>query len=369
MTDKDGHTIEITTKEPIPYLPQLLTDYTTGIMHPDAFNADGEAVRVIGTGPYEVVEWVKDEHATLTRFAGYWGGVPRIDTVNLLRIPDPHTRATMVRTGELDIARGIPIADAQAMLVDSDIEVIVTPQTRYRVIYLNNSAPPFDDVRVRKAVNHAIDREALVEYVLDGYGTVAQGPFLPALPWGNPDIQGYAYDPDKAKALLREAGQENLTFSLCTYSSRPSLPLIAQAVQAQLADIGVTVDLQVGEYSACKKAVSERTHQAVMIARGPLYGGYDPTTLYASDYSTGGGFNWSIYHNVGFDDRLAEAQATDDAATRYALCQQLEQTLVDEAVGVFLNYYVGLDAVRKNVTGFAPHPLEMGSPMHVLDIH
>ena len=106
-----------------------------------------------------------------------------------------------------------------------------------------------------------------------------------------------------------------------------------------------------------------------MIARGPVYGGYDPTTLYASDYSTDGGFNWSIYHDSDFDARLAEAQATDDTATRYALCQELEQILVDEAVNVFLNYYVGLDAVRKNVSGFTPHRLEMGSPMHFLDVH
>jgi peptide/nickel transport system substrate-binding protein len=360
--------IQITTAQHIPYLPQLFTDYTTGIMHADAFNADGEATTVIGTGPFKMIEWVKDEYATLHKFADYWGGEPHIDIINLLRIPDLHTRATMVKTGELDIARGIALTDAKAMMNDPNIVIMVTPQTRYRVIYFNNSAPPFDDVRVRKAINYAIDREALVEYVLEGYGSVAQGVFLPTLPWGNPDLKGYNYDPDAAKALLKEAGQEDLTFTLCSYTSRPSLPLIAQAVQAQLAEIGVTVELEVGEYSACQKAVSDLTHEAVLIARGPLYGGYDPTTLYASDYASDGGYNWSIYRNPEFDALLSQAQATDDPDTRYTLSQELEKLVVDEAVDVFLSYYVGIDAVRANVTGFTPHRLEMGSPMHLLDI-
>ena len=168
--------------------------------------------------------------------------------------------------------------------------------------------------------------------------------------------------------LLKDAGMENLSFSLCTYTSRPTLPLVAQAVQAQLAEIGVTVDLQVGEYSACKKLVTDNTHEAILIARGPVYGGYEPTTLYASDYSCEGNFNWSVYCNPDFDARLAEAQATDDTAARYAISKDLEQMLVDEAANVWLNYYVGLDGYRSNVSGFMPHRLEMGPPMHLIDI-
>ena len=367
-TAKDEFTLQITTLDPAPFLPHLFMNYTTGIMHPDAFGADGVATEVIGTGPYQVIEWVKDEHATLEKFAGYWAAEPKIDTINLLRIPDPHTRATMVRTGELDIAEGIPIADAIDMEGDGNIQVFATPQTRFRVIYLNNSAPPFDDVRVRQAINYAIDRDAMVDYVLEGYGTVAQAPFLDTLPWGNPGIDGYTYDPDKAKQLLAEAGQEQLSFRMMTYSSRAELPLLAQAAQAQLAEIGVTVDLQVTEYSALKKAVSDQDFDALLIARGPLYGGYDPTALYSSDYTTDGSYNWSLYHNGEFDARLAEAQSNDDSAARYAICQELEQDLVDQAVNAFLNYYVGLDAVRSNVSGFKPHTLELGSPMHLLDI-
>ena len=365
---KDALTVEITTPEHVPYLPQLLTNYTTGIMAPEAFDAEGNATEVIGTGPYILVEWIKDEHATLTKNASYWGGMPKVDTINLLRIPDTHTRATMVTTGELDIAEGIPIADAIAMADDPNIVVIETPQTRYRVVYLNNSAPPFNDVRVRKALNYAVDRDAMVAYILEGYGSVAQGPFLPTLPWGNPDIKGYTYDLEAAKALLKDAGAENLTFNLCTYTSRAELPLLAQAYQAQLAEIGVTVNLEVGEYSACQKSVSDGTHEAILIARGPVYGGYDPMTLYASDYACDGNYNWSSHCDPEFDALLAEAQPVDDTATRYQYSQQIEQMLVDEAVNVFLNYYVGLVAVRSNVSGYVPHRLEMGSPMHLVDI-
>ena len=365
---KDEYTIEITTPTHCPFLPELFTNYTTAIMHEDAFDAEGNGIAVIGTGPYQYVEWVKDEYATLKKNSGYWGGEPKIDIVNLPRIKDVHTRGTMLRTGELDVARGLDIEDAKALQSESDIVIVETPQTRYRVIYFNNSQPPFDDVRVRKAINYAIDRDALVKYVLEGYSEAAQGPFLPTLPWGNPDIKGYGYDPDAAKALLKEAGQENLSFSICTYTSRPTLPLVAQAVQAQLADIGVTVDLQVGEYSACKKLVTDNTHEAILIARGPVYGGYEPTTLYASDYSCDGNFNWSVYCNPDFDALLAEAQATDDTEARYAISKDLEQMLVDEAANVWLNYYVGLDGHRSNVSGFMPHRLEMGPPMHLIDI-
>jgi len=365
---KGDYTIEITTKNRCSYLPQMFTNYTSGIMPAAAFDAEGNGIAVIGTGPFEYVEWIKDEYATLKKNPGYWGGEPKVDIVNLPRIKDVHTRATMLRTGELDIARGLDIEDAKALQSDSDIVITETPQTRYRVIYFNNSKPPFDDVRVRKAINYAIDREAIVKYILEGYGEVAQGPFLPTLPWGNPNLKGYNYDPDAAKALLKEAGQENLTFSLMTYSSRPTLPLVAQAVQAQLAEIGVTVDLQVGEYSACKKAVTDNAHDAILIARGPVYGGYEPTTLYASDYSSDGNYNWSVYSNPEFDALLKNAQATDDTEARYALSQELEQMLADDAVDAFLNYYVGLDGYRKNVTGFKAHRLEMGPPMQLIDI-
>jgi peptide/nickel transport system substrate-binding protein len=367
ITAIDEYTIEITTQKHEPYLPQLMTDYTMGIMAPEAFDGDGNPVEVIGTGPFVLVEWIQDEHATLMKFDDYWGDSPKVDRINLLRIPDPHTRATMIRTGELDIAEGMPVTDAISLAGESDIDVFEVPQTRYRVIYLNNSAPPFDDVRIRKAINYAIDRDALVEYILEGYGSVAQSPFLPTLPWGTNEIEGYSYDPDTAKALLEEAGAENLTFSLCTYTSRAELPLLAQAIQAQLAEIGVTAELEVGEYSACQKSVSDGTHEAVLIARGPLYGGYDPMTLYASDYACDGGYNWSSYCDPEFEALLSEAQVVDDLSKRYELSQDMEQFLVDKAVDVFLNYYVGIDATRSDVTGYIPHPLEMGSPLQLVD--
>ena len=119
---KDEYTIEITTPKHCPFLPALFTNYTTAIMHPDAFDAEGTGIAIIGTGPFQYVEWVKDEFATFKKNPGYWGGEPKIDILNLPRIKDVHTRATMLRTGELDIARGLGIEDAKALKSESDKE-------------------------------------------------------------------------------------------------------------------------------------------------------------------------------------------------------------------------------------------------------
>jgi len=360
----------IHTGAPDTLLPNRLSSVNTCILAPSAYKAGAEPSPFgTGTGPFILKEASQDS-LRLVKNKNYWGGLVNLDEVAWLLVPDGVVRAGMVRTGEADIADNIPIS--QVPILEKDTRVVVVKQLAPRTVglYLNISRRPFTDVRVRKAIQYAIDKKAIVATILEGIGQPAVGPFTPVeKAWLNSGLKGYPYDPQRAKALLAEAGYKpgDVKFALLTYPSRAELPPIAEAIQKMLKDVGIVADLQV------KPLVDDDAlagkFETLLLSRGHLLDVYDPEGFLTADYSCKGSYNLSHYCNPSVDGLLAQSRDANAPQTRYNLYRQVQSIIVDEdAVTVFVNHSVTLVAHSKKVLNYRPHPSHHYTVTAALDI-
>jgi peptide/nickel transport system substrate-binding protein len=243
----NAHTIEIHTKEPAPVLPGYLS-LSTAIMNKAWFAAKGAdfaARHANGTGPFRLIEWRKGDHVKLARFDEYWGGRPAIRAATFRGIPDANSRLLALKKGEADIVQDLPAELADEVKKTPGLRVSAVPSIRVHFMALRTDVKPFDDVRVRQAVNYAVDKEAITKQLLRGYARPLTQILTPDIFGYNPDVPGYPYDPQKAKALLREAG---LAKGFSTEMSAGALYAdIVEAVAANLRDVGIEATLRIEE--------------------------------------------------------------------------------------------------------------------------
>ena len=361
ITATDSATVTIQTSKPTPFMPAILADAKAVIYEPSSsFAGDGSLVTPIGTGPYKLAEYRLGDRRVLEAHGSYWGGAPSIADVQYLFVPQAQTRANMLRTGAADIARVIDPADFAALRSTSGVQVLTTGLPRVRLLWPNVQAGVTADVRVRRALAHAIDRQIIVDTVLENLGSVQTQIFRPDYPWGNPALTGVPFDQDAARTLLAEAGygpSSPLTFTLTTYASRSELSGLAQVLQQQWAEVGVQCELNVLNDDVLMSTQALRGElDMTLVARNPLFL-FDPQANFESDYTTNGTYNLSRY--TGLDEQILAAGTTVDATTRYATYRQLEQQIVEQDVAaIVLNSYLQLDGVRSNVSGYQPHPTD-----------
>ncbi|MCL0090326.1 ABC transporter substrate-binding protein, partial [Dehalococcoidia bacterium] len=198
----DKYTLRITTHEPFAPLIYHLSDPLMAIVSQDIEQGEIPA----GTGPFKFVEQQPGEYVVVERFADYWGGAAKLEKVTFRLIPDAMTRAMALEAGDIDVAVAITAVDALRLKETAGVKVATGEIHRTDFIKINCQQEPLNDARVRRAISYAIDREGIIEAVLEGIaGTPAATIFPPTLPWSNRDLQA-VYDLDKAKTLLAEAG-------------------------------------------------------------------------------------------------------------------------------------------------------------------
>jgi peptide/nickel transport system substrate-binding protein len=358
----DDYTVVITTADFDALLPNRLTSPTTGILAPQAYIAASGPIDPFGTstGPFILTKSVPEESLTVVKNPNYWGGPVNLDEVTVLLILDPQVRAGMLSTGEIDIDITIPNEQMPYLEANPELTIFRMQQPRTTTLYFNMVKPPFDNLLVRQAITHAIDKEGIVFATLEGVGTPAVGGFAPFEAWTNHDLTSYPYDPEKARQLLAEAGIEEgeLTISVWAYPSRANLPPTAVAIQDMLGKVGINVEVRVAQYDPLEADVWQGRHDMMLLSRGHVFDSYDPEAWFASDYSCTGSYNMSFFCDEEFDALLALARETSDLDTRYDIYRQLQQMLDDEAVGVFLNYTDATFGIRNTVLNFKAHPSE-----------
>ncbi|MFN8523902.1 MAG: ABC transporter substrate-binding protein [Chloroflexota bacterium] len=358
---EDALTVAVRATRPVPFLPAILADGKAVIYEPAAsFAADGSLITPVGTGPFRLADFRPGDRRVLEAHSAYWAGAPQLDEVQYLFVPQAQTRANMVRTGAADIARVISPADASTLQTLPSVQVLTTGLSRVRLLWFNVQRGVTADPVVRRALAHAIDRETMVQAVLENQGTLQPQLHRPEYPWGNPSLLGLRYDPVLATALLEQAGfgpSNPLAFTLTTYTSRPELPMMAQVIQEQLGRIGVRCELSVlNDDVAMSTAALRGELDALIVARNPLFL-FDPQANYESDYSTTGSYNLSRY--TGLDQQIAAAGMVTDPSDRFARYRVMEQQIIErDAATVVLSSYVQIDAVRVGVSGYQPHPTD-----------
>jgi peptide/nickel transport system substrate-binding protein len=353
--------VTMVTVEPDLLLPNRLVSASLGIMAPSAY-IDGTTLTDpfgTGTGPFVMSEFVPEQSAEVVRNDSYWGGSVALDGATILLVLDGDVRSTMLQTGEADIIDFVPIPQIPLLEANPDVTLIKIPQPRTRTMYLNNSSGPMADVNVRRALLHAIDKQALVDTILEGVGEAAAGPFSSTEGWVNPDLTADTYDPELAIELLAEAGygEDNpLSIRLWTYDSRAALPPMAIALQGMFRSVGVDSLIRIAQYGALSPEVLEGDFDIFIVSRGHALDSYDPEGFLSADFSCGGSFNLNIFCNETVDGMLAEARGLSDADARNELYRQIQQIVVDDEVAsIFLNYTEQIWGHNNRVLNYLPH--------------
>ncbi|MBS1302656.1 ABC transporter substrate-binding protein [Loktanella sp. SALINAS62] len=240
----DATTIDITTDPAQPILPLLMSTVT---VVPSETTMDAFLDTPIGTGPYTFDEYNVGQNITLSAYDGYWGETPAVTSATYVFRSDSAVRAAMVETGEADIAPSIALQDA----VSEDMDFSY-PNSETVYLRIDNGTAPLDDVRVRKAMNHAIDREAFVGTILADGTLLATGMTPPSTIGYNAELEPYSYDPDMARQLLEEAAADGVdTEAEITLVGRlnnfGNVLETMEAVTQMLQDVGLNVNLEMYE--------------------------------------------------------------------------------------------------------------------------
>ena len=255
VTAIDDSTVEFKLSAPYaPFLSNLA--YPTGlIVSPAAVKEYGKDFgrHPSGTGPFKFEEWESNTRVVVTRNEDYWDGAPSLEAVVYRPITDANTRVAEMLSGGIDLMVEVPPDNVAAFEEDDSFKVYEQAGPHVWFLILNAKEGPFADKRVRQAVNYAIDKKSLVENVLQGTAEVAAGPTPPAFAWAYDDsLEPYPYDPEKAKALLKEAGAEgaDLTFYVTEGGSGMLDPVpMGTAIQADLAKVGLNVKIKTYEWN------------------------------------------------------------------------------------------------------------------------
>jgi peptide/nickel transport system substrate-binding protein len=360
----DPLTVEFVLKEPRASFLAVLTAGAASIVSPTAVRKYGQdyALTPVGTGPFKYVSWERGQRVVLEKNPSYWRFSVKLDRVIYRPIVEDQARLTELLTGALDLIVGTP-PDYVGQL-EANPKVTLLKQVGAHVWYLgiNNQKKPFDDKRVRQALNYAVNKDAIVRDVLKGTGSLSVGPVLPKT-WGaDGGLKPYPYDPERAKKLLSEAGHPNgFTTTLWVPESGSGMQspvAMSTVIQSNLKAVGVNVSLQTMEWGAYLAKL--RSKEQELFALSWMAGNEDPDMvmypLLHSSQWTPNGPNRALYKNERFDEILHQARLTTDEKKRADLYRQAQRILVDDAPWIFVDHEIQTAAHAKRVQGFKLHP-------------
>ena len=355
-----SNVVRVTSVAPNVLVPYYVASPNTVILDPKAYAGPQIDPMGTGTGPFTMVKADLPQSYTLDRNASYWGGSVGLAGVEVRLVPKGDTRATLIQTGEAQIASSLPITSVPTLTADSNISVADAPLARTNTLYLNNQKAPLNDVRVRQAIQAAIDTDSLSKDVLEGSVVPASGPFAANAPYAPKGAAPVVRDVEKAKSLLTAAGiaPGTLTLGLWTYPSRPELPDVAVALQSMLKDAGINVEVRVADYAALEPDVLAGKFDMMIVSRSYLIDINDPAGYLASDYGCAGGYNLSHFCDKTLDSGLSQALANPDPSARNTFYASFAAKLEADAVDVFLYNPQEISAIDKHIQNYRIHPLE-----------
>jgi len=363
----DDSTVRVILKQPFGAFLFIMAHSAGAIVSPAAHQKWGKdlALHPVGTGPFKFVEWMKGDHVTMERNDGYWGGAPNLDRVVVKTVREDQARVLMLESGDADLIVNIPTEEIPRLRKDARFTIEASPTARALFIAINVKKKPFDDVRVRQALNYAVNRDAIVKELFQNNAQVVASHVSP-LQNGYAQLAGYPYDPKKSKELLAQAGQPALKVKLWSPKGRFVKDYeLAQAVQQDLAAVGVEATLSTmewGAYLAATKTPAEQTPRELFLL------GWSPSTgearwgtfpiLHSSQLAPKGD-NRGFFVSRGLDEAIDKATLATTDQARLGALREAQQIAIKEAPYIFLispNMIVG---TSKKVRGVMNLPLEL----------
>jgi len=351
----DEHTIRIGTREPFAPILANLGHSTAFIVNEKAVTdlGDDYGQNPVGTGPFMFENWDFGSRIELVKNNEYHREIPLIAGIQFQVISEASSRLIELETGQIDIAFNVSPNDVPRIEDHDELTLLRRINLATTYIGLNVQAEPFNDVRVRQAMNYAVNTELIIDTILEGVGAPAIGPMGSNIPGSATDLEGYDYNPERAMELLAEAGFED-GFTATVWVDDDSTRIdIATALAAQLREVGVDINIQILEWAAFLDYVSEGNHDMFIMGLTTVTG--DPDyALYPLFHSSqhGAAGNRTFFTNNQVDELLELARQVFDDEERAVYYRELQKLIIEEAPWIFLNEGEALIATRSNVHGY-----------------
>jgi len=366
----DAHTIKITLNNPeAPFIANLAMQFA-GIQSKEyaiAMLKAGTPERIdqdpIGTGPFQLVQYQKDAIIRFKAFPQYWAGKAKIDDLIFSITPDASVRWAKLQKGECHVMPYPNPADLDSMRKDPNVVVQEQPGLNIGYLAYNTTKKPFDDVRVRKAINMAIDKKAIVSAVYLSTGIAATNPIPPGQWSYNKAIKDDAFNPTEAKKMLATAGYPN-GFSTDLWAMpvqrpyNPNAKRIAELMQADLAKIGVKAEIKSFEWGEYRKRMQNGEHQMGMLGWTGDNGDPDNflNTLLGCASAKSNGSNVAKFCHKPFDDLVLKAKQVTNPAERTKLYEKAQVVFKEQAPWFTIAHAVQIAPVRKEVIDYKLSP-------------
>ncbi|GBU14532.1 glutathione ABC transporter periplasmic binding protein [Enterobacterales bacterium] len=362
----DANTVKITLKTPFSAFINNLAHPSAVMISPAALAKYGKDIgfHPVGTGPYVLDQWNQTDFVKVKKFDGYWKkGEPKLDTITFRPVVDNNTRAAMLQTGEADFAFPVPYEQAALLEKNSKLDLVSAPSILHRYISFNVTQKPFDNLKVRQAINYAINKDALIKVAFAGYAVPSEGPLPQGIEYAA-KFKPWPYDPAKAKELLKEAGYPNgFTTTLWSSHNSSTAQKVIQFAQQQLAQVGIKVTVTAMD-AAQRAAQVENVGQKESGLR-MFYTGWSASTgeadwaltpLFATQSAPPKQFNTAFYSNPQVDKDLADALKTTDKTEKAKLYEDAQNRIWADAPWAFLVTERLVSANNKRLTGFYVMP-------------
>ncbi|MBN8203378.1 MULTISPECIES: glutathione ABC transporter substrate-binding protein [Bacillaceae] len=354
----DEYQIKVTLKEP--YAGMLTRFVSAKILSPKLINDSSSDIgkTPVGTGPFKFVEWVQGDHLTVERFDDYWNKADRVKKITYKPVPENGSRVAMLKTGEAHVIYPAPVQNLKELESNSDVEIHKIPSTIARYVSINTMKEPYDDVRIRQAINYAVNKEAFISVVNSGYGLPLDS-IIPSKTQFYSKQETYDHNIEKAKELMKEAGFED-GFNAEIWGNTNSDTLKGmQFIQQQLKEIGITVEIKSMEEGTLSDEIygAQTPEDAKVQMWYVSWSAYPSDTtnatkpLFSSSSFPPDGANTAYYKNDDVDKWITEVNQTADPDRQAEIYSNIQSTIYKDAPWIFLGVDEILAGSRSNVEG------------------
>lgn len=307
----------------------------------------------VGTNYFKFESRSPGEQTAVVRNDDYWGDTALLDGVNFKVVSEPGSRIAELESGSSDAILATLSSNIERVDSNEDVTLLRNDSVSIDYIGFNTEKEPFNDPRVRQAITHAFDSEAVLEGVYNGSGTPAEAPLAPGVLGYSEDLEGLDYNMERAQELLDEAGVEDLTINLMVNDDNPERVDVALWLQESLSTLGITVNVEQVEWGAYLAATGAGEHDMFILGWSNSTGDPDNgiAPLFHSE-NIGDTGNRSFYNNPELDSILDEARQSTEESEREQLYMDAQQILVDEAPAIFIRHGENLNAHGNHVEGF-----------------
>ncbi|TVY03165.1 ABC transporter substrate-binding protein [Cohnella terricola] len=357
----DDRTVEFTLANPNHLFLKYLATFTFSIVDPSIAKNNPDdylAQHSAGSGAFKLEKWDPATEAVFVANKDYWKGVPKVDKVIVKFVAEASNRELFLGKGDVDVALDIPAKDVESLSKKDNLTI--SSESSNRIVYLGMNAKfkPFDQLKVREAINYVIDQQKLIKDVAYGQASPLKSSISSRSPAFSADAYPYSYDPEKAKALLKEAGLEKgFTFDLTVNSSTQDYEDIAVLLKAELEKIGVTMNINKVAPAQYRELINNKNAAAYLGKYTSLVN--DPSYHYGFLLDSKGASNYTGYSSKTVDDLLAQANKEPDNAKRTDLYKQVQAQVTADSPWAYLYESNLIAGLNKDVKGYIFYPDEI----------